>query len=739
MTTQKSCSEKSNIVRNYGFSGKYFLSELRRSWPFAVLIFAAFLFLMPVVMMMSLGGMPVNIPGVREVTKAEQLEYVLRRINAEDFQIIWSLVVTGFAMLSGWKMCAYLSNKVHSDFVHCLPIRREAVFATKFLTTFIDFLIGILPNIFLTVFACLAASELGTYGFGDILSSLLRFFLKALLLYITVFVITNLAGMLSGTVVMHIFMTFFLNFALVVYYTMIYVLAYFYTHNLNAEHYMTLEIVRNLCPVIKVFTSFFIPISALDVFGVILLDVILIFVSILLYKVRKVERAGTPIVFKPVERVLKYLCVIPCTVFFGALLEGINGGDGWLIIGYIFGAVFSFMFMNFILTKNARKIFAGIKGFAVYAVLFVLVIVGCNLNFFGIDDHVPNVAKVDSIEVSIDGVASNLEIREYKLKTDIVNFYKNYIERYQSPSGNKQNPLATYGMEEIAYEKYDYDERYIYHLEYEFDGVTEYRDLSFYPVEYKFGSYMELVFKREGSLDFAVKVRAYNSEEYSALAEKIVRSREFSKNIVEMLDMDNIQFARYGQYAQGKEDIYYYADSTDPLSGQYKTVEAMMKTLRAEYSKKNVFEENSVVVGVFRVQTKDNVRMNIPVYSSFDSQKLFTGYDSEEELTERRTELTEFAVICDVSRISDKKNAEDCSVLITDKSQLKEILSSLNSINDYKDISSIEREPRYAIAYAIVEVSTDYYDGGEYAKYPEIYKTYFKQGNVPEFVAGLFN
>ena len=110
MTTQQSCSEKSNVVKNYGFSGKYFLGELRRSWPFAVFLFIVFLLMMPVACLMGLSSVPVYIPEVRELTNDEILAYVLRIIETPEMRVVWGVVIVGIGMLSGWIMGKSLTN-----------------------------------------------------------------------------------------------------------------------------------------------------------------------------------------------------------------------------------------------------------------------------------------------------------------------------------------------------------------------------------------------------------------------------------------------------------------------------------------------------------------------------------------------------------------------------------------------------------------------------------------------------
>ena len=740
MTTQQSCSEKSNVVKNYGFSGKYFLGELRRSWPFAVFLFIGFLIMMPVVALMGLQSVPVYIPEVRELTNDEILAYVLRIIETPEMRVVWGVVIVGVGMLSGWIMGKSLTNKVHSDFLHCLPIRREAIFATKFLTMTIDFIAAFLINSLLVVVACLVSSNIGAYGLGKIFATVFTFFFKGLLLYITSFSITNLACMLAGTTVMQIFLTAFLGFAPLAYYLMVYGITYTYANNLSAEYYYTFEFSEKICPIVKQVHMLITDVSAFDVISAILLDALLIFITIVLYRVRKVERAGTPVAFTPVAHVLKYLCIIPCTFFFGFLFEAMSGDDeGWRIIGYILGAFISLMFMNFILLKNARKMFAGMKGFAVYAAVMVLVVIGCSLDLFGIDTYVPRSEDLESVNITINGVAQNLEIREYKLKSEILKTYSDYL-RDGGVSSNGMTEVYVESSNTIQYvDKYVANEsNYLYHLSYTDEEGNDYKNtISFLDDNYRIGSNMKLVFKLENGIHLAVSMHLASNEKRVELARRVAQSMEYSKKIVECLDTEKLAFASYTPIIKLVEEIYWY--DSDYRSEEDAIIEKMMEALKAEYSKKNVFTENSMVVGYFSIRTKEpRVEIDIPVFATFDELKLFTGCESKEALCEKLAEMSEYMVICDVTQIDTDTTANECSVLITDKEQMKQAFSCMYSIGADYNSAYHERDDKYMIVYGMREEDYKYYEEEETTYHIVDNRTRFGKGNIPAFVSEIF-
>lgn len=742
MTTQKSCSEKSNIVKNYGFSGKYFLGELKRSWPFAVFLFIAFLIMMPVAVLMGLQNVPVYIPVVREISDAEILRHVMRIIEEPVMRVVWGVFIVGFGILSGLKIGTALTNKVHSDFLHSLPIRREAIFATKLLTTSAVFIGALLVNSLLVVLACVVSSGLGTYGLSDIFATVFAFFFKALLLYFTAFSITNLACMLSGTIVMQVFLTFFLGFAPLAYYLMVYGIAFTYADNISADYYYTFDFSQKICPIVKQINMLITDASALDIFSAIFLNVLLIFITIVVYKMRKVERAGTPVVFEPVAHVLKYLCLIPCTFFVGFLFEAMGGNDeGWRIVGFIFGALLSFMFMNLILTKNARKMFAGIKGFGIYVAVMVLVIVGCSLNLFGIDTYVPKNDDLESVTVSVNGVADNLEIREYKLKSEILRTYADYIHGGGSETGGSPSVYVE-TADAIYYEVYEdkeiyKDSNYHYNLVYEnAEGETYTNKISFNSDNYRIGANMKLVFKLENGVKFAVKMHLSDAAKRTELARKIAESAEFSKEIVKYLDMDKLSFASWTPLIKLTEELYWYESDNRPEEDA--RMLAIMEAVKAEYSKKNVFENNSTVVGYLSVRTKEpRIELEIPVFASFENQQLFTGCRDEEELFVKLSNMAEFMVICDISKVDSDTTVNDCSVMITDNEFMRQAFSAMHSLDSDYNSSYMVRDEQYRILFGIKEAKYKYYEEEPDEYHYVTYLTRFEKGNVPEFVSGF--
>ena len=96
-------------------------------------------------------------------------------------------------------------------------------------------------------------------------------------------------------------------------------------------------------------------------------------VALILLRIRPTEGAESPVIFKPVGVVLKYVVMSLATVFFGFFFGEIFGsGDFWMIFGMISGAILSFLFMNILIQRNARKMFSGLPGLVAFALCFAL-------------------------------------------------------------------------------------------------------------------------------------------------------------------------------------------------------------------------------------------------------------------------------------------------------------------------------------------------------------------------------
>lgn len=171
-----------------------------------------------------------------------------------------------------------------------------------------------------------------------------------------------------------------------------------FTENIYAGFYLSDEIVINTLPIIKllVLGKY---IGSIDVWAFIIADVVIVMVSLALYKHRKTENAGTPIAFKGFEKIFRYSMIFLVTMLVGIFFETLMGNIAWLVFGLVIGSVLSFMLLNAVLLKNIRKMFNGIKPFAICLVIITLVYVCLGFDVLGIDEYIPDEKNIKSVTV----------------------------------------------------------------------------------------------------------------------------------------------------------------------------------------------------------------------------------------------------------------------------------------------------------------------------------------------------
>ncbi|MGN1048770.1 MAG: hypothetical protein ACI4QZ_09200, partial [Eubacteriales bacterium] len=206
MTTQTSYSEKRDM------KWRFFLGELKRSWPKAVFYLIIFMLAIPLPILIGV------VNGDFTATDANALLKHSSKIQSflQDTSAIWtsfSIIVAFFAGISGLN---YLHSKVSSDYYHSLPLKRESLYVIKLSVGFLDFLAALLIALLVTLFIC--ETEPLAEGYGILIAeTIFRNFGYAVLSFFASYAVTTLAGMLCGTTSMHIVMVLYLNFAVLVY------------------------------------------------------------------------------------------------------------------------------------------------------------------------------------------------------------------------------------------------------------------------------------------------------------------------------------------------------------------------------------------------------------------------------------------------------------------------------------------------------------------------------------------
>lgn len=399
MTTQKLYSEN----RSSNMTAKYFLGELKRSWPRMVLYFIIFCLTMIIPLLMQ--NMGYVIIGFDESSEEHLIRCSKSLLNImEQFSQIWPLVSMGVALLAGFYVTKILNNKTSADFYHSIPMRRESIYLSRLAAGFISYFVTFLATVLIVLVLCETQELASGYGMMIFKQIMVNFGLS-ILAFFMIYSVTVFAGMLCGTNVMRLLMTLYLCFVVFTYYCSFFATLELFFDTFDPSYYIADEgtvILINLLPFVRFLSIELIErISVVDYFFFAFASLALLIGALALYKARKIEKAGTPIVFDGFAAFFRYSVIIPATLLGGLFFYAIVGEFIWYIVGLLLGAFLSFLLLNTILWKNARKMFSGIKGLGIYAVVMLVFFLCIGFDVFGVEDYVPKANDVKSVYVRL--------------------------------------------------------------------------------------------------------------------------------------------------------------------------------------------------------------------------------------------------------------------------------------------------------------------------------------------------
>ena len=383
------------------FNGTLFKKNLTRFWPIWGAYLIIWLFAFPVQLILD-GDYGVN--HVTRFANRTVLEYIV------ELGLPMAVI---FALLAAVAVWSYLFNNRSACLMHTLPIRREGLFLTNFLSG-VTFMAA--PN--LIVFALTLLVELTT-GVVDV-GALVMWFFAVTLMELFFFCFATFCAMCTGHILGLPVLYGVLNI-LAVSVTALVDLALdrFMFGYTGAEQFSTLT--SWLTPVWKlaenlevrrdmVNGSFVDETAWLSGFGYVLVYVILGLIlagcALALYRRRHMERAGDVITVSWMRPIFQYGVAFCCALAFGTLLFEIFRHDlsdtAWMLLVFmlICGAV-GYFIAKMLLEKSFR-VFGCWKGcLPLLAALIVLVCV-VEFDLTGYERRVPDMEDVKSVYVSGD-------------------------------------------------------------------------------------------------------------------------------------------------------------------------------------------------------------------------------------------------------------------------------------------------------------------------------------------------
>ncbi len=376
---------------------KLLKEDLRqRLWT---IVLAAIVFLLPVPIYIAM-----EISGNNGYSDGLLNNFARRLVSPMGMDSGWMVLVT----VVGALICAvsgfgYLFSKKKVDFFHALPVRREMLFAVKYVNGVLIYLVPYLAMI-LTSFVIIAVT--GNFR-AVVFAVVARGLVVHLLGYLTIYTTLILCVTFVGNIVVFFAVsgwTFGITIVALGMYCRLEEM-FFHTYSYLGDVFeQRLHSLRFLCP------GYFYVYAVNDatvsmLVQQLLFTLVLVAVTVLVYRMRPSDGAGKAIAFpilKPVIRVsVEILAGGLMGMLFFNMADSSRGVPGWMIFGGILGVVLSHMLVQSIFHFDIRKCFAGKASMLACAVVTVAIVLVMRYDTFGYDTYLPKEKKLESVGIEV--------------------------------------------------------------------------------------------------------------------------------------------------------------------------------------------------------------------------------------------------------------------------------------------------------------------------------------------------
>ncbi|BCS80400.1 DUF6449 domain-containing protein [Anaerocellum diazotrophicum] len=410
------------------FNKSIFLSDLKRYSWIGLLYFLG-LFTNPLLIILF------DIPNI--------LKYKDFKISSSVLNY-WSytgLLTFLAGMLTSILIFSYIHSKEASDSIHSLPVKRETLYFSHVFSGCFILLIPVILNTAIILGLVIRFKDFFVFGTEEVFSWGLYITLYCMLF----FTVTTFCASITGSIAVQGFLTIvLLNLPGFLYLTGIpnlYGLVFGYYAETN------FQLIDKLIPLGRIFGGGSMPkMGFVEKIVYISLVIIFFILGAIFYRVRKSEKAGESIVFKPFEYIFKYGAAFCGMLFVGSYSTPLAQGKLWsILLSYFIGSFVCYLVAEMILNKRFnvfnRKLFQ-----YVYFLIAMIAIIGIvKLDVFGFERYVPKPNEVKAMIFKDDTFLSSYNFSTYKIDNKFFNrdIINNTIRLHEYITKNKRHVLAS--------------------------------------------------------------------------------------------------------------------------------------------------------------------------------------------------------------------------------------------------------------------------------------------------------
>lgn len=385
----------------------------RKIWAIG-LAFLSFFFWMPVAAAMSVSSLlkqherwiEQGINFGDGITAAMMFEQRLQEIVEETVGMSNAVNATSIAVaalimaLTGFM---FLHSRKQMDFYHSIPVRREMLFAVKYLNGILIVVVSYVINM---VFACgvlLINGAEASLIFNEAVTAAAIHFAG----YLVIYGLMTVAVILTGNFFISILGGIVLFAWIPAAAALVNILMSMFYVTVNMRDTKLMDIMVHGSPIAWYVTLISDgaggSISTQEIFksvgAAILVGIVMAAAAVLLYRMRPSESAGKAMAFKATKAPIKILLVVPITIFMTILFWNIYYSIPWAAFGFIFGLVITHSIVEIIYHFEFRKLFSNLPQMGICAVLSLVVISVFRFDLFGYDRYIPKESEFEYASV----------------------------------------------------------------------------------------------------------------------------------------------------------------------------------------------------------------------------------------------------------------------------------------------------------------------------------------------------
>ena len=426
------------IMKNSLFSKSLFISNIKRYWIIPFIVAIILFLLVPFNIMLDDETNVNNTQYIKELGSYLNDEninimadnYGELTVEEKLFSSVNPLILLIFPVIISIQIFKYLQKNTSTTFIHGLPLSKKQIYITNFFSGIVLLLIPYIIN-FIVLLIIKPFTGIGEY---ILIPTLLKWLGTNTLFSIIIYTFSNFVGMMAGTSFAHGFITYVFMylpmFLVVIVENVIAKLVY----GFPGFPEFIINFITQL-PFVKMFNlfvynsetkSYLSGLTVNYILTIIVILVVFVILTYVLYKKRKLERAGEFSVFNVVKEILKYLATflamiisyLYCSVF-------IQNNIILLILSLIFAAIA--YFISEVIMRKTYKVLYTFGGLVVYAFIIIVLNVLLTNNIFGYETYMPNIDDIQYAQASFYNLEDEVRYEEKENIQLVLDLQKNLI------------------------------------------------------------------------------------------------------------------------------------------------------------------------------------------------------------------------------------------------------------------------------------------------------------------------